>query len=194
LESAPGEAVSAFTQQDKIRVVLLCGPGGAGKTSLASRVARAEGWTHISEDDHWVAIKRGQPRGTSRSSEEQAIVQLEVVRRLLTELAAGRRVVLEFILYENPPRPLLYYQGALAKRGLPFTTAVLSTAPGELLRRIRERGRDACHDDEYLRRHAEHQLACLGSPLIEDAWRIDTTGRAVEDIYDVHFRAIVERR
>jgi adenylate kinase family enzyme len=180
------------TNNPTIEVVLLCGPGGSGKTSLARRIARVPGWMHISEDDHWVEIKRGQPRGTQRTSDEEKTVQLEVIRRVLTEVSRGGRVVLEFIVYEDPPRPLLYYQRALSNRAVRFATGVLSTTSRELLRRIRERGRDACHEDEYLLRHAEHQLACLSSSFIEDPWRIDTTGRSVEETYDAHFRPLVE--
>jgi adenylate kinase family enzyme len=175
-----------------VQVLLLTGPAGSGKTSLGARIAASPGWKHLSEDDYWVKIKQGHPAGELRTPEEQAIVQAKVTRDLLSTLIGGTRVVLEFVLYEDPPRPLLRYQKLLSEKEIPFTTSVLRPTLDELLVRIRARGREQECDLMSLRSNAEHQIACLSSPLIRSHWLIDPTRDSVEELYAKHFKQVVE--
>jgi adenylate kinase family enzyme len=175
-----------------VQVVLLTGPAGSGKTSLGARIAASPGWKHLSEDDYWVKIKEGHPAGELRTSEEQSVVQAEVVRDLLSTLRGGNRVVLEFILYEDPPRPVLAYQKALSEREIPFMTRILRPTLDELLVRIRTRGRVQESDIASMRSNAERQMACLASPLIRSDWLIDPTGDSLQETYAKHFKQIVE--
>jgi adenylate kinase family enzyme len=175
-----------------VQVVLLTGPAGSGKTSLGARIAASPGWKHLSEDDYWGRIKSGRPVRELRTSEEQAIVQAQVMRDLLLTLTAGNRVVLEFILYEAPPQPLLTYQKALSDRQIPFMTSILRPTVDELLVRIQSRGREQECDISSMRSNAEHQLACLASPLIQSKWLIDPTGDSLQETYAKHFKQIVE--
>src|SRR5215207_7144093 len=88
------------------KTILITGPAGSGKTSLAERIAQNEDWTHVSEDVHWVEIKKGRPVDEGRTPDEQRIVQSAVVLQVEALLSKGKSVVLEFINYENPPKPL----------------------------------------------------------------------------------------
>ena len=115
-----------------------------------------------------------------------------MIRDLLSMLNRGNRVVLEFILYEDPPRPLLAYQKALSERGILFMTTVLRPTLDELLVRIRARERDEERDIVSLRANAENQIACLASPLIRSEWLIDPTGDTLEETYAKHFKRVVE--
>jgi adenylate kinase family enzyme len=173
-------------------VLLLAGPGGAGKTSTAARIAQLPDWEHVSEDDYWVKIKEGHPWGELRTPAEQRTVQGEVVRRVTGLVTTGKNVVLEFILYEDPPRPLLKYQKALTSRDIPFTTRILRPSVEEVLRRMMVRGRPRDMDIEKRRTQVEHQLRCLASQYIQGDWIIDTSGIPLEDVYARHFQAIFE--
>jgi len=173
-------------------VILLAGPGGAGKTSTAARIAQHPDWVHVSEDDCWVKIKEGHPWGELRTPEEQRVVQDEVVRLVIDLVTGKRNVVLEFILYEDPPQPLLNYQNALSSRDIPFTTRILRLSADEVLRRMKVRGRPRDADLEKRRPQAEHQLRCLASPYIQSDWIIDTSDLPLEEVYARHFQAIVE--
>jgi adenylate kinase family enzyme len=175
-----------------IRVILLAGAGGAGKTSLAARIARQSGWLHISEDDFWVRIKEGHPRGELRTAQEQRVVLADVGRSLVAAVDDGKRVVLEFILYQDPPTPLLTYQRILSERSIPYITRVLRPTVEQLLQRIQGRGRDTHHDVLTLRANAEHQTTCLDSSAIRGEWRIDPRDKSIEDLYEHHFRTLVE--
>jgi adenylate kinase family enzyme len=125
----------------KPQVLLLAGPSGAGKTSTAARVAQHPDWEQVSEDYYyWVKIKEGHPWGELRTPEEERIVQDEVVRQVIELVARKKSVVLEFILYEDPPHPLLNYQNALTSRDIRFTTRILSPSADEVLRRMKKAG------------------------------------------------------
>ena len=176
----------------KPHVLLLAGPGGSGKTSTAARIARHPDWEQVSEDDYWVKIKEGHPWGELRTPEEERIVQAEVVRRVIELVVGKRNVVLEFILYEDPPHPLLNYQNALTSRGIPFTTQILRPSADEVLRRMKMRGRPRDADMETRRAQAEQQIRCLASPYIQPDWVIDTSAIPLEEVYATHFQAIVE--
>jgi len=176
----------------KTHVLLLAGPAGAGKTSTAARIARHRDWEHLSEDDCWVRIKQGHPWGELRTSEEQRIVQNQVLRQILDLVAEEKNVVLEFILYEDPPHPLLNYQNALTSWSIPFTTRILRPSVDEILRRIKLRGRPRDADLEKRRIQVEQQLRCLASPHIKRDWLIDTSDLPLEEVYAKYFRALVE--
>jgi len=176
----------------KPQVLLLAGPGGAGKTSTAARIAQDPDWEQVSEDDYWVKIKEGHPWGELRTPEEERIVQDKVVRRVIELLARKKNVLLEFILYEDPPHPLLSYRSALTSRGIPFTTRILRPSADEVLRRMKMRGRPRDADMEKRRAQAEQQLRCLATPHIQRDWVIDTSDIPLEEVYATHFQAIVE--
>ena len=176
----------------KAQVLLLAGPGGAGKTSTAARIAQHPLWEHVSEDDYWVRIKEGHPWGELRTPTEQRIVQDEVGRRVIDLVMRHMNVVLEFILYEDPPHPLLNYQHVLTSRDIPFTTRILRPSADAVLQRMKMRGRARDADLEKRRAQAQHQLRCLASTYIQHDWLIDTSDLSLEEVYARHFQTLVE--
>ena len=173
-------------------VILLAGPAGSGKTTVAARIAENPHWVHVSEDEYWMKLKAGRPSGELRTTEEQDIVQPQVIQRVFEVLATNENAVLEFILYEDPPRPLLRYQQALAAKGVAFTTTILRPSAEETLRRIQGRRRANDMHHQGLRANAELQMRVLGSKHIDAAWLIDTTDLGVEDVYDKYFKPLVD--
>jgi adenylate kinase family enzyme len=174
------------------KAILITGPAGSGKTSLAERIAQNENWIHVSEDLHWVEIKKGHPVGESRTPEEQRTVQPAVVLQIRDLLAKGNRVVLEFINYENPPKPLLYYSEELAKVQCHILVKVLRPSDKVIMARKKIRGRANDQDYEQGLKNARHQLACLESSYIADEWMIDNSEMTVEEVYAQWFLAFVE--
>ncbi len=176
------------------KVILITGPAGSGKTSLAERIAQNEGWIHVSEDLHWMEIKKGHPAGEGRTPEEQRIVQPAVMFQIRSLFAKGNSVVLEFINYENPPKPLMYYYEELGK--VPCTILVKVLRPSEKVIMARKKIRGRVNDQDYEKElnNARHQLACLASRYIEDDWIIDNSDMTVEEVYAKWFRAFVEEQ
>jgi predicted kinase len=176
----------------KGKIILITGPAGSGKSSLAERIAQNAGWIQVSEDVHWVEIKKGHPAEEGRTPEEQAIVQPAVVRQVRELLSRGRNVVLEFINYEDPPRPLIYYYEEFCKHTRRIFVAALQPNEAVIWERKQKRGRT--DDQEYEKElfNARHQLACLESSYVKKEWRIDSSDMTVEEIYAKHIRAFVE--
>ena len=156
-------------------VVLICGPAGAGKTTLATQISQQPGWLMCSEDVYWGRLPRD-PH-LLRTDAEKHIIQAQVVADATAAVQHGRNVVIEFILYEDPPQPLQCYQQALTLPGVAMRIAVLRPSLATLMARQAARGND--HDtqlsEEMRRANAEHQLRCLHSPAINPAWIIDNT-------------------
>lgn len=177
---------------DAPMVILIVGPVGVGKTSTAARIAQHPQWEHVSEDDYWVKIKEGKPRGELRTSEEQLVVQRRVLEDVLTLIGERRKVVLEFILYETPPRALLHYQGALSSRRIPVETLLLRAHIDEVLSRMQSRGRPRDADLAQRRHDVWAQLRSLESPHVKPEWVLDTTDISLEDVYQRYFRHLVE--
>ena len=174
------------------KAILITGPAGSGKTSLAERIAQNENWIHVSEDVHWVEIKKGHPEGELRTPEEQRIVQPAVVLQILDLLSKGNSIVLEFINYENPPRPLMYYHEELGKVQHNILVKVLRPSEKVIMARKKIRGRADDQDHEQELKNTRHQLACIESSYIEDEWIIDNSELTVEEVYARCFLAFVE--
>lgn len=176
------------------RVILIAGPAGSGKTSMGRRIGSQEGWFHLSEDRVWDELPRD-PH-TLRTEAEKAIVQAKAMEYAKAELRKGSSVVLEFIVYDNPPQPIIFYQAQLAKLGVPVYTKVLRPAVDEILARQSQRGNS--HDREYelaaRRANAEHQVRCVSGEQIDPSWVVDSSTTSLEDVYQRFFAELVETK
>jgi adenylate kinase family enzyme len=176
----------------KRKVVLIAGPAGSGKTTMGRRIAEVSGWCHIPEDRVWDELPR-MPH-TPRTEAEKEIVQKRTVERVRTELAGGRNVALDFIVYEDPPQPILFYQNELSKLGCEIHTKVLRPSIDQIL--LRQAVRSNSHDTEVSlqdrRKYAEHEVRCVSSENIHPGWIVDSSAISIEDVYRYFFAAIVE--
>jgi adenylate kinase family enzyme len=165
------------------RVLLVTGPMGSGKSTLAQYLAEQLGWESLSEDAYWA--ENGWGLGL-RTSEQEELVQRQVLVDLLAMCLSGRSVVLEFILYSEPPNPLTTYESGLAEHFVAVDVVVLKPTVSEILRRIVTRGRprDLQHLQER-RREVEHQIRILESDAMGSRRIIDTTDLSVDETYRI---------
>jgi hypothetical protein len=173
------------------KVLLIAGPAGAGKTTMGAMIGRVDGWSHLSEDSVWNELPR-EPH-TARTEEEKAVVQQLTLGYVLSELHKGKSVVLEFIVYDNPPQPIIFYSGELEKVKVPVQVKVLRPSLQDIL--ARQELRANVHDRESplatRTANAEYQLFCLSSEFIQPDWIIDSSGLSIEQVYEKHFAQIV---
>ena len=173
-------------------VILIAGPAGAGKTTMATLIGSKSGWVALSEDAFWARLPRD-PH-LRRTDAEKAIIQAQVVEAAQTALAQGLRVVIEFIIYEDPPQPIRFYHTTLTQLGHVVDVRVLRPTVEVLMQRQAQRGN--AHDTELSvdmrRANAEHQVRCLHSLAIDPAWVIDTSHHTVDAVYATHFAHLVE--
>lgn len=161
-------------------VLLIAGPAGSGKTSVAQKIGAAEGWAYISEDDVWNEI--GHAPHQLRQDHEQIIVHERVQDKLLQQLHKGKSVALEFILFHKPPQPLFDYQSFLADHGIPFETRILRPSLEALVQRAIQRGREMdLNQAERFKANAQHQLEYISA--INPAWIVDSS----TDSFEVSF-------
>jgi|688.fasta_scaffold255805_2 adenylate kinase family enzyme len=172
-------------------VILIAGPAGAGKTTMAKRIGNEPGWVALSEDEFWDRLPR-EPH-TFRTDVEKAIVQGMVADAAIELLERGERVAIEFIVYEDPPQPIQFYATILAEAGYPVAVRVLRPSVAALLDRQARRGNS--HDTEVsvdIRRgFAEQQVRCLNSQAIDAKWVIDASELSVDELYAMHFAPLL---
>ena len=123
------------------RVIFMCGPSGAGKTTYAVRLEEA-GMVRLSFDSHLWA------RGI-RSGEVDPAVRAEIRELLRAELvelvAAGRDVVLDFSFWSHDMRE--EWRVLLAPLGVVPETIHLATDRETVLERVR--ARSGAHADDF---------------------------------------------
>jgi adenylate kinase family enzyme len=172
-------------------VILIAGPAGAGKTTMAKRIGNEPGWVALSEDEFWNRLPR-EPH-TFRTDVEKAIVQGMVADAAIELLERGERVAIEFIVYEDPPQPIQFYATILAEAGYQVAVRVLRPSVAALLDRQAKRGNS--HDTEVsvdIRRgFAEQQVRCLNSQAIDATWVIDASELSVDELYAMHFAPLL---
>lgn len=165
----------------KTQVLLITGPAGSGKTTLAQKVAEKLGWRYVSEDEYWV--KNGW--SGHRTEEQEQTVQRMVIDDIVDMCIKNQGVVLEFILYKDPPNPLTEYQKALEAKSLQYETIALKPSLEEIVRRLNERGRDEdIKDMENRRKFAQTQIRCLESEYIAQ-FVVDSTNLSVDELSDL---------
>jgi predicted kinase len=114
------------------RVVMMCGPGGAGKTTYATALER-DGWTRLSfEVEFW-------DRGITSipSADVVAEVTADLKARLLRHVAAGDDVVLDFGFWFRRQRE--EFRALLAPQGILPETVYIATSLETILNRIGDR-------------------------------------------------------
>lgn len=123
------------------RVVFMCGPAGAGKTTYARRL-EAEGMVRLSFDAGIWA------RGITGGEVPQAVreeIRTELRAELLRLLDDGRDVVLDFSFWLRAMRE--EWRALLAEHGVVPETIYLATDRGTVLARVAERRAD--HADDF---------------------------------------------
>lgn len=123
------------------RVVFMCGPSGAGKTTYARRL-EAEGMVRLSFDAGIWA------RGITGGDIPEAVreeIRAELREELLRLVEQGRDVVLDFSFWSRAMRA--EWRALLAAYGVDPETVHLATDRGTVLERIAERR--ARHADDF---------------------------------------------
>lgn len=159
---------------------------------MAALIGTKPGWIALSEDEFWGRLPRD-PH-LLRTDAEKALIQAQVIAAARAQLAAGMRVVIEFIIYEDPPQPIHRYADTLTNDGYTVAVRVLRPTIETLMQRQAQRGN--AHDTqlsaEVRRRNAEHQLRCVHSAAIAPAWVVDTSHLSRDASYATHFAHLVE--
>lgn len=183
---------NASTDAMRPHVLLIAGPAGAGKTSMAALIGGKSGWVALSEDEFWGRLPRD-PH-LLRTDAEKTAIQAQVVTEARAHLAHGMRVVIEFIIYEDPPQPIQFYTDTLKSDSYIVAVRVLRPGIETLMQRQAHRGN--AHDTELsveMRRlNAAHQLRCLHSPAIDATWVVDTSHLTIDESYATYFGHLVE--
>jgi predicted kinase len=122
----------AVDKTGRPRVVMMCGPGGAGKTTYAKRLER-EGWTRLSFEVEF--CDRGIT--TMPSADVVAEVAADLKSRLLRHVAVGNDVVLDFGFWFRRQRD--EFRTLLEPQGIVPETVYIATSLETILSRVGDR-------------------------------------------------------
>ncbi|MEU1970748.1 ATP-binding protein [Microbacterium sp. NPDC019599] len=123
------------------RVVLMCGPAGSGKSTVARRL-EAEGLVRLSFDQE--AWRRG-IQTMPLPNEVHEEIEQELRARLIALVAAGTDVVLDYSFWSKRAR--LAYRELLRPLGVVPETIYLATPRSVALERMGARSHE--HADDY---------------------------------------------
>jgi predicted kinase len=125
------------------KVMVLTGTCGSGKSTVAGLLALRAGWRRISEDEIWPR-RFGKDRGVFGTPEhraKRAVVQQEVVERVLAALRASENAVVDATIHEAPPEALEEYRAMFAEAGIQWRLWVLHPRVEVAVARDSGRGR-----------------------------------------------------
>jgi hypothetical protein len=110
---------------------------------VAALVGARGGWTHISEDEVWIAFfgTNRSPFGSAEHRVKRQTVQAHVFGRLQAEVEAGRGLAIDVTLHESPPEAYLGYRDFLDKAQIPWAIRVLHPSLAVAIARDAARGR-----------------------------------------------------
>lgn len=167
----------------KKNIILISGPSGSGKTSLAKMINEKCNFVIVSEDKFWGKLKASQPINTERTPQEEIIIQNQVITEICEIIHSGENVVFEFILYSDPPSPLLTYIEAF--KDIANILVVLLKPNVETILLIKKvRARENEQDIIIETNNAINQLNCLNSTHIKKEWIVENQNLTIEETYD----------
>lgn len=149
-----------------LRLVIVSGAPGTGKTTIARELARSLGFVLLAKDDLKEALADRLGAGDRERSRELGRMAYDAMReRARADLAAGRGVVLEANFYRSLSEPWLRELAA------PSDVRVIECVCDAELRRLRftERG-------ERGERHAVH----LDAEILANEWSDDATQFSID--------------
>ncbi|SEB41054.1 Predicted kinase [Paramicrobacterium humi] len=120
----------------------MCGPAGAGKTTVASRLVADEGFERLSVDEE--AWNRGPWRSHPIPAAVAQEIDVELRARLLALIAIGRDVVLDYSFAAKAVRD--DYRALLAPLGIVPETIYFDTPREVALQRVRNRRGEGPND------------------------------------------------
>jgi predicted kinase len=110
-----------------LKVLVLTGTCGSGKSTIAGLIASRAGWRRVSEDDIWprhFGKNRG-AFGTAEHRRKRGVVHREVLERVQAARRDQFNVVIDATIHEAPPEALEEYCAMFAGVGIEWHLVVL---------------------------------------------------------------------
>jgi predicted kinase len=126
-----------------LKVIVLTGTCGSGKSTIAGLIASRAEWCRVSEDDIWprhFGKNRG-AFGTAEHRQKRGVVHCEVLDRVHAARRDRFNVVIDATIHEAPPEALEEYRAMFASAGIEWHLVVLHPRVDVAVARDASRGR-----------------------------------------------------
>ena len=164
------------------KVIILTGPGGAGKTTIAKLIKKECGYTRLDGENAAAEYFPNNGQWLPENSDKLCQAHDKILRKAKKLVQAGKRVVIDYIIFGQY---LDFFNKLKMAFGDDLQIAVLFPKRSEIV--IRDKARICWTTGEERIKAVYNEFAKIRDEVGEDKY-IDTSGQTPEETFQKYFK------
>lgn len=165
----------------KLTVLLMTGPGGAGKSTIAKLIASKRGFEYVDGDREDTEFFPDGDQWLPENSEKLTLAHKKILKKTKDLVAQGKSVVVDYIIFGQYLEFLKMFQEAFGDSSI---TKVLFPSEQEMIQRDKQR--EGWTTGAKRIREVRFEFESIKSEIGADNF-IDTSNQTPEETYEKYF-------